>query len=328
MHRVFKSGKLHYGTAAAVLLPALLACIGASSRAAAATPTYTTNLFAQPWESGISGNFFVPPATNSPVPKGKFGLVLWQPDRFTSDGLLVPVGWGAGSKSGFTPSNPLIAQLGFQSKSGTSTAQMEGNEVGAYINSQDLPPSTTDQKMMITPEFTFALGSQPMPFASANTALHGSMDLQVPTAVGSAAYVVLDMVFQTTSGVKISYGVAIFHNGAAPSAVTTGYDSPSNEYMLNSPLGVDQRFVARASDSAGPTGTPWSGWRHFDWSISEAQFANALKYLTSTYPGKVTSADPTQYMLTNVHLNAEFHTKGKPAQLGWSMRGLTLWTTQ
>jgi hypothetical protein len=269
----------------------------------------------------------VPPATNTAVPKGSFNLVLWQPNRFQTNGLLVTVGWDAGSKTGFTPSYPLTAQLGFQHVTGTSTAQMEGDTVGAYINSQDLPPSTSDQKMMITPEYLFPAGSQPVPFASSQATLHGSLDLQVPTAVGSDAYTVLDLEFRTSSGVRISYGVAMFHNGATPSVVTTGYDSPSSSYMLNSPLGVDQRFVTRASDSAAPTGTPWSGWRHFDWSISEAQFVSALKYLTTTYPGKVTSTDPTQYFLYGVHLNAEFHTKGKPAQLGWSMRGLTLSTT-
>ena len=316
------------------LVSAVTGCGGSGSSASGtgsgtgppAGPT-TTELFAQPSESGISGNLAVPPATNTPVPNGTFELVLWQPDRFTSTGLLVLTGWDAGSKTGFTPSNPAVAQLGFRDLAGTSTAQMEGDTVGAYINSQDLPPSTADQKMMITPELTFASGSQPMPFASGNATLHGSLDLQVPTAVGPDAYVVLDMLFQTTSGVKISYGVAIFHNGAAPSAVTTGYDSPSNSYKLNSPLGVDQRFVTRASDSAGPTGTPWSGWRHFDWSISEAQFVSALEDLTASYPGQVTSTDPAQYVLAKVHLNAEFHTRGQSADLGWSMRGLQLWTT-
>jgi hypothetical protein len=97
--------------------------------------------------------------------------------------------------------------------------------------------------------------------------------------------------------------------------------------MLNVPLIGNQQFVTPAATSTATTGTPWSGWRTFEWSISEAQFVGALEHLEAQFPGKAISTDPAQYVLAEVHLNAEFHTKGQPAQLGWSMRGLTLWTT-
>jgi hypothetical protein len=166
-----------------------------------------------------------------------------------------------------------------------------------------------------------------MPFASPDSSLHGSLDLQVPAATGSDVYVVADLLFEGPNGARISLGIAIFRNGGTSSVVASGYDSPSNTYMLNSPLGIDQRFVTRASNSDGATGAPWSGWRHFEWSVSEDQFVGALQYLTAAFPGKVTSTDPVHYVLAKVHLNAEFHTKGEPAKLGWSMRGLKLWTT-
>jgi hypothetical protein len=254
-------------------------------------------------------------------------MVLWQPNPYQSTGLLVTTGWNAGSLTGFTPLSATIAQLGFQNLVGTSTAQMEGDTVGAYLNSKDLPVSTTDQKMMITPQFLFASGSQPMPFAHVQTSLYGSMDLQIPAAVGSNNYVLADLLFVGANGVRISYGVSIFRNGGTQPVVGTKYDTPSNTYMLNSPLGVDQHFVTRVSDSASWTGTPWSGWRHFEWSISQAQFVSALQHLAAAFPANVTSTDPTQYVLAEVHLNAEFHTQGLPAELGWSMRGLKLWTT-
>jgi hypothetical protein len=75
------------------------------------------------------------------------------------------------------------------------------------------------------------------------------------------------------------------------------------------------------------TGTPWTGWRHFQWTIDQAQFVAALKYLAAKYPGKITSTDPTQYVLVQVHLNAEFHYSPTPAELGWSMRGLNVWVS-
>src|SRR5581483_11078858 len=162
---------------------------------------------------------------------------------------------------------------------------------------------------------------------SPRAVLHGALDLQVPTAEGSLAYVVADLLFKDPNGVRISIGTKIFSNNGVGNAAGTGYDVPSNTYMLNSPLGVDQRFVTKAATSAAGMGTTWSGFRHFEWSITEAQFVSALQYLTQTYSGKVNLADPTQYVLAEIHLNAEFHTRGKPAQLGWSMTGMKLWTT-
>ena len=94
-------------------------------------------------------------------------------------------------------------------------------------------------------------------------------------------------------------------------------------------LGAWRRMplVTAAADSATATDTPWFGWRHFQWSISDAQFVSALQHLAAAYPGIVISTDPANYVLAEVHLNAEFHDQGKAAALGWSMRGLKVWTT-
>jgi hypothetical protein len=322
MQRSRNQKSVGQGLAVLLLWPVISVCDGSSSSAQAATGT-TTIIFEQPQVSGIAGNFIVDHAS----PQGSFAMVLWQPNRYQVNGQLVPTTWDAGAETGFTPSPVSGAELGFQNRAGTSTAQMEGDTVGAYINSADLPPSNADQKMMITPQYIFPAGNQPMPFASSGVTLGGSMDLQIPSAVGKDAYIVADLLFEDARGTRISYGIAIFHNDGTHPVGGSGYDGPSNTYMLNVPLGVDQRFVTAAADSAASTVSTWSGWRHFDWSITEAQFVGAIQELTKQFPGKVTSTDPTQYVLAEVHLNAEFHTQGKPAALGWSMRNLTLWTT-
>jgi hypothetical protein len=252
---------------------------------------------------------------------------LWQPNPNSPTGQLVPTAWDAGSETGFTPSTPLSAmQLGFQDIAGSSTAQMDSDTVGAYINSADLPGSPVGQKMMITPQFMFTPGSEPVPFASSGSVLNSSMFLQIPTAVGSDTYVNVDFLFQGPNGVRLSYGTLIFHNGMNQQGVGYGYDAPSNSYMLNSPLEANQAFVTQTSGSAVTTGTPWVGWQQFAWSISEAQFVAGLNFLAGKFPGTVQSIDPTQYVLIEVHLNAEFHFQPNPAELGWSMRGWTVWT--
>ncbi len=327
IHKVCET--LSHGLAVLVLTATVTGCGGSSGVSATdvsnGPPSNPTILFQQPQESGISGHFFVPPATHTPPPKGLFELVLWQPNPSSPDGLLVPTTWDAGSQTGFTPPAPLsAAQLGFQDNPGASTAQMAGDTVGAYINSADLPGSPPGQKMMITPQFLFASGNEPVPFASSNSVLSSSMDLQIPTAAGLDTYVVADLLFEDPNGVRISLGAKIFNNGNPNEEVGSTYDTDSNSYTLNSPLAGVQQFVTQVSGGGPTTGTPWLGWQHFEWSISQAQFAAGLSYLAAQYPGKVTVTDPTQYVLAEVHLNAEFHFQPAPAELGWSMTGWTV----
>lgn len=270
----------------------------------------------------------MPTAVHSPAPIGVFEMILWQPNPSSSDGQLVPTDWNAASMTGFAPASPLNSmQLGFQNAAGTSTAQMDGDTVGAYLNSADLPGSPVDQKMMITPQFTFTAGSEPVPFASAGSTLGASMDLQIPVASGPSTYVLADFLFLGPGGLRISYGIKIFTYDDAPSVVGGVYDPPSGSYQLNSPLIADQLYVTLAPGSAAATGTPWVGWQHFAWSISQAQFIAALTYLASEYPSLSLSTDPSQYVLSELHLNAEMHFQPDPADLGWSMRGWQVWTT-
>ena len=299
-----------------------------------------TTLLEQPQESSITGNVVVPLANNTKPPVGIFTLILWQPDPFTTNGELVPTAWNASSQTGFAPSNPMSDQLGFQNTPGTSTAQMDADTVGAYINSKDVPNSpvvpggmdggcghvTTPpaQKMMIAPQYTWSSGSEPIPFASSTTVLSGSLDLQVPTASGES-YVVVDLLFEDPNGVRVSYGVKLFANGVTNPVVGCGYNAPANSYKIDSPLGIDERFVSKAANSASDTGVPWLGLQHFEWSISQSQFTAALQYLAPQFSGKIQDVDATQYVLAEVHLNAEINFLPGPAELGWSMSGLKIW---
>jgi hypothetical protein len=111
--------------------------------------------------------------------------------------------------------------------------------------------------------------------------------------------------------------------------VSSTYDAAEHIYILDAPLEAgQQQFLTPVQGSASATGAPWSGWRHFQWTIDQAQFVAALKYLNASFPGKLTSTDPTQYVLVEVHLNAEFHYSPAPAELGWSMQGLKVWVSQ
>ena len=306
-----------------VVLVVLAVITGGTS--ASAGIAGTTNLFEQPLESGIASHVYVAHVDQGGLPTGSWDLVVLQKDPFTSTGRLVPTSWNVGAKTGFVPSSPSTAQLGFRNQIGTSTAQMEGDTVGAYLDSKDLPTTLSRQKMMITPQYRFPAGATPVPFAHSTSVLNAEMDLQVPFAVGRDTYVNADLLFVDPNGVRISYNVKLFRNGAHAATLGSSYNEIDNAYMINCPLGTDTHFVTRASTSGSSTGATWVGWRHFQWSIDQAQFVAAINRLAAQYPDKVRITDPTQYVLAGIHLNAEFHYSPDPAELGWSMRGMKLW---
>ena len=106
----------------------------------------TTNLFEQPLESGIASNLFVAHVTKAGMPKGTFDMVVLQPNPLTSNGYLVPTSWNAGSKTGFAPTSPSTAQLGFLNKAGTSTAQT-GRRHGRSVYQLQGLADNTDQSI-------------------------------------------------------------------------------------------------------------------------------------------------------------------------------------
>ena len=321
MHFVKSFGILRHSVA--VLTLATAASAGLASLAGA-----TTNVYEQPLVSGIADHIFVAHVTKGGMPTGTFDMIVEQLDPWTSTGNLVPTSWNAGSQTGFFPTSPSTAQMGYRNKAGTSTAQMEGGVVGAYLNSRDLPTTKSNRLFMITPQYRYIPGTEPVPFGSSTSVLNGEMDLQVPVAVGKDTYVTADFLFLDANGTRISFGFKAFQNGVAGTTVFGSlYDVPEAVFILNSPIAPGQKFVSIAAGSAVAGGDTWSGWRHFQWSINRAQFAAALKYLVAKYPGKITSTDPAAYVFSQVHLNAEFMYSPAPAELGWSMKNMNVWIT-
>ena len=181
---------------------------------------------------------------------------------------------------------------------------------------------------MISPQYAWPSGTEPVPFASSTSVLNGSLDLQVPTASG-VAYVVADLLFEDPNGVRVSYGIKLFANGVTNPMVGCGYNAPANSYRIDSPLGIDERFVSKAANTTSDTGVPWLGWRPFGWTISQTKkITAALQFLVGTqFSAKVQDVDPTHYMLVEVHLNAELNFLPGPAEMGWSMSGLKIWVS-
>ncbi|MFW5693417.1 MAG: hypothetical protein ACOCWL_04295 [Thermoguttaceae bacterium] len=94
-------------------------------------------------------------------------MTSWQRSPFTPEGKFIPVDWDAGAKTGlFIPHPRHKHQRGMRPAVGSTTAQMHGGVVGAYLNSADLSaeglddegrplPGSGGYKMMVTPQILF-----------------------------------------------------------------------------------------------------------------------------------------------------------------------------
>ena len=135
-----------------------------STGAEASAPS--ESLFEQSSLDNVEGNYLVPLAAHKPPSDGAFHMILWQPNPNRPDGMLVHTTWSAGDKTGFYPSEPVEKhQAAFRDAPGASTLQIDGDVVGAYLNSADLPAGSRGYKMMMTPEISIPPSAQEQPFA-------------------------------------------------------------------------------------------------------------------------------------------------------------------
>ncbi len=177
-------------------------------------------IFRQPALNGVAGNFHVP-LTEHKYPNGQpFNVILWQPNPNRTDGQLIPSNESVGNLTGFYPTQPLDKhQAAFRNGAGASAVQIEGDTVGVYLSSSDLPNGSPGHKMMITP--AFMLPKRIHVFERGDRSIVCRLNLQVPTAqdlnrAGNFTYVLAEFVFEDRrTKTQISYGVNLFHHSPA-----------------------------------------------------------------------------------------------------------------
>jgi len=296
-----------------------------------------TVIFQQPDLDGIGDNFHVPISENRYPTDHAFNLVLWQPNPNRPDGQLVPSHRSVADKTGFQPAGALEAhQVSFRDGDEETTLQIQGDTVGVYLDSRDLPNHSPGDKMMITPAFRLPKDQHLFPFEQTGVAMVNSLELQIPVArdtsqPGNITYATSDLVFEDRqSHAKISYGVNLFHHTprpmppmGRPRLIETEvgvYDAPSHSFQVGNPLAVGSRVVSILAGSALHQDQPWSGWRLFKFAITQNNFRTALQSAKAKSPDFAGSDNPADYAFIEWHLNAELKFATGPAALGWSMR--------
>jgi hypothetical protein len=298
-------------------------------------------IFKQPTLNGIAGNFHVPLTEHKYPNDHPFNVILWQPNPSRPDGRLIPSSESVGDLTGFYPTQPLDKhQAAFRNGADASAVQIEGDTVGAYISSSDLPNGSPGHKMMITPAFMFP--KKIYVFEREDRSILCWLNLQVPTAqdlnrAGNYTYVLAEFVFEDwKSKTQISYGVGLFHHNPArapppPPArqflrlTEVGpYDAPSHSFQVGNRLALDSRVVTPLAGTTLFQTQTWTGWRLFNFAITQQNFKTALQSLRDKEPTFGGSENPADYALMEWHLNAELTFASGPAKLGWSLRRANL----
>ena len=305
--------------------------------AASAHPHDPGIVFEQPKLKGVPGEFFVP---SSAVEKHRypttpaFKLIFWQGNPFRANGELVPSTWDAGAKTGLDVGPVPEAQYSLKATGPSSTVQITGGEVGAYLNSADLAGSRfrADPAMMITPVIDLP-NRNIFPFSTPTQRLYQSLTLRVPTAVSqnrrhNIVYVVSDFLFiDRTTGTRITFEVALFHHDRRSPRLTRAglastevglYDPNTKSFQVGNPLSPLSRLNEPAKGSALYANLPWRNPRPFAFTISSQNFMTGLRSLKAkgAFDG---SMNPADYALRQWHLNAEMQYDQSPTELGWSL---------
>ncbi len=316
---------------------------GAQFASAQTAPFQQEIIFKQPTLNGIAGNLHVPLAEHKYPNDHPFNVIVWQPNPSRPDGQLVPSNESVGDLTGFYPTQPLDKhQVAFRSGAGSSAVQIEGDTVGVYLSSSDLPNASPGHKMMITPAFLFP--KKIRIFEREDRSILCRLNLQVPTAqdlnrAGNFTYVLAEFVFEDRkTKTQISYGVNLFHHNPARVPPPTKqylqltevgpYDAPSHSFQVGNQLALDSRVVTPLAGTTLFQTQPWTGWRLFNFAITQQNFIAALRSLMDKEPTFDGSDNPADYALIEWHLNAELTFASGPAKLGWSLRGAELAVVQ
>jgi hypothetical protein len=200
---------------------------------------------------------------------------------------------------------------------------------------------------MMTPEYIFP--QTKAVYAAPNSGVNFTFNMQIPTATNPnnyndcQTYASMDLIFvpipSLKSTVQIAYEVSMFfnHHGwvAGQPVYNISQDPKTKDLQMLTPLVTEASAYVQLT-SGFNTGTPWKGFKPFNFTITYNNFQNGLKALAGSY--SIPSTNPSDWLLSSVHMNTEMQILGCPAigstnpaggtfgpvELGWSMGQLKI----
>jgi len=275
----------------------------------------------QPAASGINGALYVAGSSAPEPPNNVFGLVALEAPPVS----YVGTAWNAGNLTGFTPTvQNYTTQLGYANTSGnnpTTTAQMQGNTVGAYLQSVDFPGGSSDGSICIAAVVNIAAPIEGSPWAAGGS-LNAQFGFQVPTATTTTAAPFASanaVLTSSVDGTEIILQAVLLNLGSTSTAVFSGLDSDGSISFGVPLVAGNSQYVSMASGSAGYLTAPTTGgYLSYNFSFSSTQFAAILAYLASQ---ALTEVFDTSAATPNAGQTLTFAAKPDNAATGWGVAG-------
>jgi hypothetical protein len=251
------------------------------------------------------------------------------------DAVTAAVAWDVSRFTGFRPSaDELLSRYqrgSLPTREGTAV-QLRGTAIGIWIDS-DHPRPERGSLLPVCPAYWWwNVQSAPWPFRETDRQLAFSFDMQVPTAqrdgnaeVYVCAYFLLR---DSRSSRHFWLGATLFDPRGADRFPDTvhrdNWEAGTGLPILFTALDERSRWLHPGPGSAWFTDTPFTGYRRFEFRVSESELRCAVGAMKDRWADYAqVSANPRDYQLTHFNVNPEVYAPaGSRGRLGLTLRDI------
>lgn len=252
-----------------------------------------------------------------------------------ADADAAAITWDVGRYTGFHPGTPQTMaqfQRGPKDAEEGTAVQLHGTEVGVWIDS-DSPRPRQGALLPVTPAYWWwDVKTALRPFQQPDRQLAFSFDMQVPTAqrqgkaeVYVCAYFLLR---DQQSGQALWLGASLFDLRSVdrfPDTVhVDNWEAGTGLPILFTALNERSAWLHPAPGSAFFADSTFAEYRHFEFRVSAAELAAAVRAMKNRWPKFANvSDDASEYQLTHFNVNPEVYApEGSRGRLGLALRNI------
>jgi hypothetical protein len=245
-------------------------------------------------------------------------------------------GWNLGTYTGVTSPSPLSDyQRGINnSVAGSSAVQMTGTEMGVIIKTSSIPGGSGYNGNLANGQTSYQWTSQDnvRPWAYSDSVFNMSYDLKIPqaTITGNAcAYACASILIKDGTGKYFWIQPQMFDTRGAPHTEYYGWDNGTNSGYVNTFFDAsnNRTYCSLLSGSYASTGSTWSDWHYYGYSISTNQLLSAINSINTAFNVGL-STDTSTYWLNLITIQEEaYWPSGTSAVATMGIRNMTAWDT-
>jgi hypothetical protein len=245
-------------------------------------------------------------------------------------------GWNVGSFSGITSPSPVGEyQLGIDNGAyGSDAVQMTNTAFGGIVNTYTIPGGSgyNNNLANMQVQYKWDAGDNLQPWEYSTSAFNFAYYLEVPGSYftgGAVGYVIASVLVTDNNNHSIWLQTSAYDDrGISSSGMHEfiGFDKGTQVAYADTLYNSGTQYCSQLYGSSTSTGSTWSGYRWYGYSISRAQLLNAINGVNSKY-GEGLSTNPANYTLRFISIQAEIAWPEGNGWLGWGADQMNAWET-